>query len=293
MINNIVSFLTASRMKHLYRRADRTSFRFVCTLLTSMSMLWVSCDWINPDEELPAYITINDFQLTTDYTTQGTTSQKITDAWIFVDDEIAGAYELPAHFPLLKKGKHTISVYPGIKMNGIAATRVIYPFYNPHDFNVDLKDLETTTLSPTTSYASFTDIPFMEDFENAGSGFAATSKSDTVLLKSSASEAFEGKASGHIYLEPGRDIFEATTSDAFVLPKSGKPVFLELNYKCNHPFIVGIMANESQISTQVPVIFLNPSETWNKIYINLTQEVSSHTSAIDFSLFIGVSRDDT
>jgi len=53
---------------------------------------------INPAEPIPSYIHIDKIDLTTDYSSQGTSSNKITDAWIYVDNELIGAFEMPVTF---------------------------------------------------------------------------------------------------------------------------------------------------------------------------------------------------
>lgn len=54
-----------------------------------------SCDVINPTEDIPAYIYIADFQLNTN-PNQGTSSDKITDVWVSLNNDFLGVYPLPA-----------------------------------------------------------------------------------------------------------------------------------------------------------------------------------------------------
>ena len=56
--------------------------RFAFTALLVISML-SSCNLINPEEQAPSYLELKTFQLSTNYTTQGTNSHKIKDAWNF------------------------------------------------------------------------------------------------------------------------------------------------------------------------------------------------------------------
>ena len=75
--------------------------------------------------------------------------------------------------------------------------------------------------------------------------------------------------------------------EGYVLPQVGEPVFLEFDYKNNNVFTTGLYVNELSQIIQHPVLNINPSSEWNKIYVNLTPTVSSNTGAIDFNVFFG------
>jgi len=269
------------------------SFSF-CILLLAVSL--PSCEVINPEEGIPSYLQIDTITLSTNYLTEGSNSHKITDAWVYVDDQLVGAYELPATIPVLKSGSHTIKVLAGIKMNGIAATRIQYPFYAHYEINAELIPDSVMVLQPVVNYYPETTFAWMEDFESPGYTLETTSLSDTTLLRvTGTADVFEGNSSGYFVLSnPPMDLFECKTINEFVLPKSGHAVFLELNYKCNNTFRIGIFENEAGgISTQVPqTIVINKSENWNKIYVNLTNEVSLFLDAINYNVYFGVLPDE-
>jgi hypothetical protein len=73
-----------------------------------------------------------------------------------------------------------------------------------------------------------------------------------------------------------------------VLPRGDSPVFLELDYKCNYDFVVGIFAHDNSGSNQYKVINVNASPNWNKIYIYMSPTVSAATNAVDYNVFIGM-----
>ncbi len=254
-----------------------------------------SCELINPDEGIPSYIQIDTITLSTDYAAEGSASHKITDAWVYVDDELVGAYELPATIPVLKSGSHKITINAGIKMNGIAATRIPYPFYESYEVTTDLFPDSAISLEPNVNYYSSTTFAWKEDFESPGYTLEITSISDTILNRvSGTADVFEGNSSGLFsMLNPPHILFECKTINEYALPKGGTPVFLELNYKCNNTFRIGIFANEAGLSTQVPqTILINKSENWNKIYVNLTNEVSLFVNAINYNIYFGVIPDE-
>ena len=86
-------------------------------------------------------------------------------------------------------------------------------------------------------------------------------------------------------------ISEITTFELENLPQVGAPVFLELDYKCNTQFLVGVYVNYPQSVIQKDLLWINPKEDWNKIYVNLTSTISEGINASSFKVFIGMKRD--
>ena len=84
---------------------------------------------------------------------------------------------------------------------------------------------------------------------------------------------------------------ELSSKEIENLPKSGAPVFLELDYKCNTEFLVGMYANNPQSVERKDLLWVNPKEEWNKIYINLTPIVSESINATSLSVFIRMERE--
>ncbi len=265
----------------------------IITLL-GILFFFASCDYFNPDEDVPAYISIEKIKVNTT-SGEGSNSHKISDAWIYIDDNILGAYELPALFPVLESGQHKITIRAGIKLNGISSTRSPYPFYE--DIILQQQMLEADNIlaldTLTTAYSDLAQFAWIEDFEDGGIAMEKTSRSDTGMQKSSeAGELFEGSYSGVVCLDEERDFFEVKSTNAYVLPKSNTPVFLELNYKTNNKFTIGLFINEYSQSSQQSIFVVNKSDEWNKIYISLTSIVSREVNAIDFQVFFGGFKDD-
>jgi hypothetical protein len=248
-----------------------------------------SCELYNPAEQIPAYIHIDKFTLTTT-SAEGSASHKITDAWVYVDEQLIGCFELPATFPVLWEGTHTVMVRPGIKINGISASRSPYPFFNKYEQSVDFQAGKVITLSPATTYLSSTQFALNEDFEMPGVRIDRTTNSDTSLqlIASPDPNVFEGAKSSVAYLDGTRTFFECSTVTPVVLPKLGSPVFLEFNYKCNYQFTVSVLALGTATSEQFAVLNFNPSETWNKTYLYLTPQVSGASAAVNYKIVWGI-----
>lgn len=227
-----------------------------------------SCEIIDKEEEIPSYIHIDSISLKIDSAAQGSSSHKITDAWVYIDNALIGVFELPVTFPVLKSGSHEILVRAGIKMNGIAATRIEYPFYNFYSGTVNLIPGSVIPVKPEVHYFPAIKFPFVEDFESTGFNFTSPSiSSDTALqITTDPSLVFEGTKSGAAYLDDSSYTFITLSSSSFTEPV-GVDVYLELNYKCNQEFSAGIYTDTDQY---LHALTINPNDKWNKIYINVT-----------------------
>ncbi len=269
------------------------NYKLFVFLLISIVLTISSCELYNPAEPIPAYIHIDKITLSTTYMTEGSDSNKITDAWVYIDEQLIGCFELPATFPVLFEGSHQIKIRAGIKVNGIAATRAPYPFYSSFDTLItNLQKGLKINLFPRVKYRTNMTFSFMEDFENSGTiiSKSPTLGVDTVLQRIDAPNpnVFEGNHSGIAYLDATHTFFEGVSATSYVLPKSGADVFLEFNYKCNNEFAVGVFAHSNGGTNQERALTLNPSSTWKKAYIYLTPVVSMYTNATDYNIFFGM-----
>jgi hypothetical protein len=256
-------------------------------LFLTVAFAMASCEEDRLEPGVPAFIKIEHIDLETNYQLQGTNSHKITDVWVYADDQSVGVFELPAVVPVLKNGNAKLRLEAGIKLNGITTTRSNSPFFEPvilDPFNFIPDSI--VLINPTVTYRPTTEFVWLEDFEGS------TISIDTVNLLSSVNiektemgSAFEGNYSGVINLTSENNTFEAASFEAFVLPTGGRPVFLELNYKNDYNFSVGIFAQSSGEIIKKEIIFLVPQENWNKIYINLTDKLSDSPNATDFKIF--------
>ena len=157
-----------------------------------------ACQQENLKPGSTAFIEVDHFNLTTNYITNGSNSHKITDVWVYADDQTIGVFELPITIPILKSGIGKLRLEAGIKLNGIKTTRVNNPFYEPviiEPFNFIIDS--TILLSPTTTYRPQTVFVWMEDFESDVISLDTTRlTSDVTVVKSTSSQAFEGSSSG-------------------------------------------------------------------------------------------------
>ena len=255
------------------------------------------CNIINPDEDPPCYIKIDSFTFnpTPTITEMGSSSStRIRDVWVYVDYEFQGAYELPVRFPVLKTGSRQVTLSPGIALNGIASTRSPYPFYKGLTQVMDLPANGEVKIEPVISYFDSVKCNFCEDFEGIGFSLTSTGNSDTIMyqLPPGDPDIKEGNGSGVVYLDNVGTRFEITSTTAYDLPGSGAAVFLELDYKINQAMNAGLFINTTGLTPQqIPLISLNPTNTWNKIYIQLGYTVSGYPNADSFQIYFNALKD--
>ena len=251
-----------------------------------------SCIKNNPD---PSWIQVNDWQLMINPNSQnptGVLTENITDAWVFINNEIVGVFEVPFKIPVLYQGASSIMIYPAIQNNGISATKKIYPFLKPYELNPELIPNEVLIIDPTTQYYDQVDF-WVEDFEDATIDIVDGPSSlvnlertnDAAVLDNTINEGFFGR----VTLDQTNDIWLASTvanntgSIVMNLPK-GQEVYLEIDYHNTNRLLTGVLAiNSLGEATDNPNIQLNPqleSEVhWKKIYIDLREIVSGSVSA--------------
>jgi hypothetical protein len=275
-------------------------FLFLSGILLLCGLLG-SCNLYNPAEPVPSFIHIQDIGLTTDSTIEGTNSSNITDAWVYIDGSLVGAYELPVTLPVLSEGTHELTVKAGIKVNGISATRAPYPFYESYRQSITLTAGNITTVSPMVKYVSEIDWDdqdvWLEDFEDISSGMTldtSASGTDTnmfhryIAAGTTSPEVYEGRGSGIAYVDHDNDFFEYMSNTSYYLPRGDSPVFLELNYRCNYTFVVGVFAHGTAGSYKTKVLNIHPSLEWKKIYIYLSPTIKASGTATDYTIFFGM-----
>lgn len=243
-----------------------------------------SCDIINPEEPIPSYIEISNFDLNTNHN-QGSNSENIQDVWVYLNDNLQGIYETPATFPVIQEGFHKIELKAGIKRNGISASRSYYPFYTSYILDsIQLTTDSIISITPDITY-NISTIPFIEDFENTGINLTSSGNSDTTIITKNDIMSLEGNY-GLAQLNENQNIFECSTYENFVFSNS-QNVYIELDYKSDVQFAVGLYINTPLEIIQEPFIYINPKESWNKIYIDLSQQINLYSNAISFNIWIG------
>jgi hypothetical protein len=195
---------------------------------------------------------------------------------------------------VLYKGIHNLTIIPGIKRNGIATTRVTYPFYNSITKSVNFTPDSTISVGIIkTTYFSTTKFAWKEAFEDVSLSIDTThqSKVELVLTPSGSVLTFEGLHSGMIQMNDSNNFFEVITHSYFPIPSA--PVYLEMNFNTNTTFQAGVFIYTSDyIVYQAPILNLAPTNNkWKKIYIDLTTTLNSYLNSTSFKVFLGGFKD--
>jgi len=264
-------------------------------IIGSMIFLMYSCS-DNLTADIPSYIEIDRFEY------EGNSSQSpphpnsymstnITDVWITMDGQIIGNYEIPCKIPILSSSTHSFDISAGIKVNGISGTRIKYPFYKKYQTEIILNTNESVYISPTTAYKTDTNDPttpsfiFQETgtFEEAGTMFESSSLSDTTVIIQK-NVVFQGENSAAIYLDSTNNYFDVRTNTELDSLIFNTNTFLELDFKSNIDFNVGIVII-NDIEQKQELIQLYPTNEWKKIYLDLQPLINMGNSASKFKIY--------
>ena len=271
--------------------------------LIMVVFLVASCSKDKFKAQTPSYLHIESIDLETE-SFEGSSSHKITDAWVTMDGNFLGVFEVPCIVPILAEGEHEFRISSGIKANGISATRTTYPFYDICDLYLksnntyQLSDANYITLikdssvvvNATTKYTENTKFLFIEDFEDAGAVLEMSEQSDTILTSTNIdSLVFEGYGSGEVHLDSVNDFFELISSEFMPMSSIYNATMLELNYRCDHSFKLGVAVKSADtgVIDRFESIQISPSSDWNKIYVHMTNQVNLGNSDDEFGVFIG------
>lgn len=261
-------------------------------LFTIVAMIALTgCDK-ESGQKIPSYIHIDTIRMRENPNVdEGSISHNITDAWLYVDNQFIGVFELPATIPVLEEGKKKVVVRPGIMMNGISSTRIPYPFFKEYTLeSVMLEKEEIDTLQPVVEYVDDIAIPFREDFEGESLHMTYKDSDTTFIIENN--QPYEGIGSGKVVLEGSKLLFQAVSDTSYKLPYQGQSVFLELNFKTNTNVSTGLIAITDQGENHRPIVGLNPTDHWKKIYINLTHTIGSSYPTRNFKVFLSILRKD-
>jgi hypothetical protein len=259
------------RCKKYWKPLKRAAGIFVCSsLVTGALILSNGCDIINPSDPVPSYIRVDSIGIDPVPGT-GTSQQKFTEVWVFLNTSLVGAYSIPATIPVIAEGQNELLLFPGIRVNGILSAADFYPFYESFTAQPTLVPGEVTTLQMRTRYRSNAVIAYNEDFESAHRLTDDLDGDPGTSVQRVMTGAFEGTGSGRIALTDSADFIQVATVPLLTsIPTNGTPVFVELHYKNTAEFSVGLVGHApNSTPASVAILVLRPQSDWNKVYIDL------------------------
>ena len=200
----------------------------------------------------------------------------ITDFWVFANDEAIGVWQTDRRIPVLAEGITNIKLVAGVRKNGITIDRIQYPFYATWSQEVDLTLGQETTVEPVFTY--YNEPVWTDGFESTGFDYDF-SLSDTTFHRFDADldpeEVLVGDWSAGIILDADHDNFLATTVEAPSFPNGTSPTFLEIDYRSDTRFLVGVQYSLSGQTSTFPYLFVNATGPlggalpWQHIYVDL------------------------
>ncbi len=266
----------------------------IAKILTITITIIITCLNISCNDsliaEVPSYIEITQFNYY-ENNVLNNENARITDAWVTMDGQNLGAFEIPFRIPILnnetENNLHSFIIYPGIKVNGISATRIKYPYYEQFEINTILEQDSIIHINPSTSYKKKTSLHFSQSesqFENGNNILEASLLSDTMPI-TQGQVVFQGEKSAGIFLDESNDYFHITNSEALNLLSN---TFFELNFKSSIGFNVGLMiiSNIPNVPDQKQeLIQLYASDEWKKIYLDLTPLINMGNNNSQYKIY--------
>ncbi len=241
------------------------------------------------DTPIPSYVRVEESFLQSYEPVSGSSSHRIVDVWLYVDNQQIGVFETPVNIPVLKEGPVSLRMKAGVMANGIANSRRAYEFYLPYEQEVNLVRDSVLTVNPVYAYREDVTFSWIEGFEDLRVNMEKAKNSDTTLfVTSNPEEVYEGNASGKVVLSEPDSVrfFEVVSDTTYRLPQDGSVVVLEFDYKTESVFTVGLLAFD-QVWRRTPVLNLNPTDEWKKVYVYLTTAVNTYINAAHYKVFIG------
>lgn len=255
----------------------------LCVIFIGILLFFSSCEKIQRKIDTPAYIKIPSYKIfyKNVYANggPGTTNHKFTDVKVSVKGKDYGVFPVPCTIPVVDLGSNDIAITPIIKVNGVSTVRADYSPMKLFDTTITFGAGEIHEVIPTFDYyASGVTFHWVEDFEISGSSLVG----DTAI-KLQTIEKFEGSKAVKIELRNGQTFSKSYSSTALPLPHNSEMLYLEVNYKCNQKFQVGLMdANKNMLGSAGGA---NPSVDWNKIYFFLTPVASQFPNSTYYVFF--------
>lgn len=252
-------------------------------------LIFNSCNFINPEEQLPSYVYIDSFSFTVS-PGEGTQSQKFTEVWAYANDQVVGVYDLPARIPILDQGNTNLSFFAGIKNFGLSSMRIIYPFVEGYRLTKNLQPMSVDTIRPSFKYFSNLDIVQKDWDATSPSIIPLSSNMGELLVEDDAAKVFEGDRSGYFRLPAGSLNLSFKDDENFQFV-NGKVTFLEMDYSCNNKFSIGLISRTGTTDKKNMAVVVNPTtETdefpvWNKIYVDLGLIVRENPNASYFEFY--------
>lgn len=273
----------------------RTYTFYVAGAMLILGTLFSGWGCAKQKADIPTWIQIDSMDLVT-IPGQGSSNHHFTDAWVYANSNLVGAFQLPASVPVLGEGNTNIIIYPGIQLNGLTALRTQYLKTVRYQQDHNLVPGQTININPSYMYDTAVTFKYMEDFEGSGTTMTKSNGAAGEFLGLQSPEAFEGTHCGLLSNGNGTDstaVASVESVDWYTLPKGDVGgIFFEFNYKCNTSFTVSVLAKPDGGGNpqKIGIIGLNQTNVWKKVYVALSPTTNSFTAGNQFKPILGFAR---
>lgn len=257
------------------------SFFMILRYVLFISLLLGACVKNNPD---PSWLEVNEWTLEANAALngeEGELTHNLTDAWVYVDEQLIGVFEVPFKIPILKEGTVNIRLYPTIRVNGIAATKMRNEHLVPFELTANLVKNQTLSIFPKTRYRD--DVNFwIEDFEDINIKLSddPNTSSAHLILANDSLKWFNGNYYGKVLLNTQDSMWVAYTNQdqQLSIPKN-KQAMLEIDYCNSVPFTNYLLFVNANGTNENPMVTMNKNPLnalrWKKIYILLSEVITA------------------
>jgi hypothetical protein len=260
-----------------------------------ITLLFLSgCNLINPKEELPVYLKIEQPEVVVDPGGRLLAEAGVKDVWVTRNEDVLGVYAVPSVIPFYPKERNSFTINGGIFKSGFSSFREPYPFWKAVTLEVDAEPLDTFVLRPRFEYFAldtFLVFAFEEKFETGSlqlsSGLAGNPLEVTI---NRTVNGFDGNG-GLMEFTADATEMELISTSWFRLPQSGgNRIFLEVTYNNTIPFTAGLIyRNNVDIGTIGGNVFANSQGEWNTLYFDFNDDVRALPTEMEFRLFFQAS----
>lgn len=249
------------------------SMKYNVLLCVGVALAFISsCNVIDPKEDIPTYVKIDsvDFIINNPLK-EGSASSRVTAAWVYYNNDAVGVFDIPCTVPVITNGEEgKLSFAPGITLNGLQDLQPRYEFYTFDTISLKTNPGQVVNYTPRVSYINAAKFQFKEDFE-IGNSFEEYQNiiGDTAIVRTTdPSLVIEGGGAGIIRLDANTPTSENITKTGFNITPG--EAYIEIEYKCNVPFEVGLYNTlNNQVDVHDYIFGVKAKEEWSKIYIEL------------------------
>lgn len=250
--------------------------------------------------QIPSYIQIDNYK-TKVVKHQGTANQNFTDMLVYANGQTYGTYPLGAKIPVLTSGPTNFIIRGVVRMNGLDILRSDYEVMKGCDTIINVTPGKVTHVVPEFEYFGTAQFPWTDGFDGSGLDSCNGGFSCGVLVASytghpETAVTYTPGYYGHcLALRPNDTVTYASvqtmTNSPIGLPAGGVGVYMELNYKSD--LIIQVYISGDGGVTQTDCGGVYPSDTWKKMYVNLTEQVSTLQSQSGYIIYFVATYDGT